>query len=128
MPAKMLYSASSSILLRRGMFETPAIKGLTIRHSGPGIEYLNGVVSTSWLGYTAMTWYLLMVMCMSKPLTTIRLNRLINFNMAFQVLLMASSLVYLLVGAEATLMYEQFLIGLNVISMIMFSSVLFFHD
>ena len=126
MPVKMLCSVSSSLQLRLGAFDMTAIRGpgaplLMIPPLPGGTEYVDGSAVAA-----ASIAYLLITICMSKRLNTIQSAFLNMINMTVQVLLTASSGLYIVVGG--TLAYEEYLIGLSFTYMVMVTSILLSGD
>jgi hypothetical protein len=72
--------------------------------------------------------YLLITICMSSRLNTLKQAFLNMINVYVQVLLTASMVLYISAGTGGTLAYEQFLIGLSMTYMVMTSCIFISGD
>ena len=109
------------IWLRHNVFVTRAPL-LMISPKQIEMEYLDGMAVAS------IAAYFFLALCLSKRLNAIQKECLNNVIMAALVLLTASSVLYLWVGIGGTLAYEQFLVGLIMTYMVLFSSIFFSGD
>ena len=110
------------VLLRHNVFATRAPLLMISPNETGATEYLDGAAVAS------IAAYIFLALCLSKRLSAIQMECLNNVIMAALVLLTASSVLYLWVGVGGTLAYEQFLMGLIMTYMVLFSSIFFSGD